>query len=56
MATFWEIAALSAEHMFSLYFDYFNINYSPFWFRSGQIRLYNGHADHAAVHGRQGKR
>ena len=29
MATFWEIAAFSVDHMFSLYLTIFNINYFP---------------------------
>ena len=27
-----EIAAHSVDHMFSLYFDYCNFSYFPFWF------------------------
>ena len=30
MATFWETAAYSVDHMFSLYFDYLYISYFPF--------------------------
>ena len=30
MATFWERAAHSADHMFSLYFDYLYFCYFPF--------------------------
>ena len=32
MATFWEIAAHSVDHMFSLCLTICNLSYFPFWF------------------------
>ena len=34
MATFWEIAAHSADHMFSFYFDFVILAFSRFGFES----------------------
>ena len=49
MATFWEKAAHSADHMFSLYLTVCNVSYFPFWFEGGIWVLISSVPDHCIL-------